>query len=385
MTNAESSINQVNKAIDNIFKINLGVKKKEKVLVFTDGYNNKLKKIAKGIAEAGKKFTENIVYVEYHHTGGHGVEPPEDIWREAFGEDIYNELKINKFFRPLLAKKTSESQNSEIEKIIRAHRKGPVDAVIALSYYSTSHTKFRDLLNRLCRVRYASMPLFDREMLEGAMRVNYKKMFNRTTCIARAVNKCEGMEIETPNGTFLTFSKKNREAKADTGIITRPSAFSNLPAGEVFLAPLEGTAHGRLVLEWAPTRKLKNPVTLIIEKGMVTEIRGKEKFATYLREKLSDKRENGNIAELGIGTNDRASRPDNILESEKISGTVHVALGDNSTFGGNVMTPFHQDFVFFSPTVRLVYKTGQKKTLINNGKPVRFNLQRITGDFTGSP
>ncbi|MBI5741091.1 MAG: aminopeptidase [Nitrospirae bacterium] len=371
MINSQSAVKQANMAIDNIFRTNLGVKKKEKVLVFTDGHNSKLKKIAKDIEAAGRKFTDRIGYVEYHPTGGHGVEPPEEVWREAFGEDIYVELKRNKFIKPLLAKKTSQSQNSKIEKIISAHRKGAVDAVIALSYYSTSHTKFRDLLNRLCRVRYASMPLFDREMLEGAMMVNYKKMFERTTNIARAVNKCEGMEIETPNGTFLTFSKKNREAKADTGIITRPSSFSNLPAGEVFLAPLEGTASGRLVIEWAPTRRLKKPVTLTVVSGMVTEVEGKEAFAGYLKEKLSESRDNGNIAELGIGTNDKASRPDNILESEKIFGTVHVALGDNSTFGGKVRTPFHQDFVFFNPTVRLVYRTGKRKTLIKNGRHIR--------------
>jgi len=358
----------ISEAIDNIFKINLGVKKTERVIVFTDGYNNKLKKITRRIAEAGKKFTENIKYIEYRPTGCHGVEPPEEVWAEAFGDNVYNELKRKNIFKPLLAKKTTEEQNREIEKIIRTHKKEAVHAVVALSYYSTSHTRFRSCLNRICGTRYASMPLFDETMLEGAMRVDYKRMLKRTKRIAGIVNESERIEIQTPNGTSIAFSKKNREAKADTGIITGPGTFSNLPAGEVFLAPLEGTANGKLVLEWAPTRKLKSPIILHIKNGLVAKVEGQEKYVEYLKEKLSGKKENANIAELGIGTNDRASRPDNILESEKIFGTIHIALGDNSSFGGKVSTPFHQDFVFFKPTVILISKNGSKKILLKNGK-----------------
>jgi leucyl aminopeptidase (aminopeptidase T) len=100
----------------------------------------------------------------------------------------------------------------------------------------------------------------------------------------------------------------------------------------------------------------------------VQNIEGKEKYVSYLKEKLSEKKENGNIAELGIGTNDRATRPDNILESEKILGTIHIALGDNSSFGGTVSTSFHQDFVLFKPTMTLIYGKGRKTTLMKDGK-----------------
>jgi len=360
--------NNINDAIDNIFRINLGVKKTERVIVFTDGYNNKLTKITKRIAKAGEKFTDHIKFIQYHPTGGHGVEPPEEIWAEAFGDNAHNILKQKKLFKPILAKRTSGAQNSEIEKIIRKYRKEAVHVVVALSYYSTSHTRFRNLLSTICGARYASMPLFDEAMLQGAMRVDYKRMFERTKRIAARVNKSEQIEIRSPNGTNIVFSKKGRMAKADTGLITMPGAFSNLPAGEVFLAPLEGTANGRLVLDWAPTRRLKKPVILDIKRGLVTHVEGKEKFVGYLKEKLSAQKENANIAELGIGTNDRASRPDNILESEKIFGTIHIALGDNSTFGGRVSTSFHQDFVFFRPTVTLIHKNGRKSVLLKNGK-----------------
>jgi leucyl aminopeptidase (aminopeptidase T) len=151
-------------------------------------------------------------------------------------------------------------------------------------------------------------------------------------------------------------------------MITKPGQFSNLPAGEVYMAPLEGTANGKLVLDWAPTRKLTSPVTAYVEKGMVRNLEGKEQYVEVLDNKLNEKKENRNIAELGIGMNDKARRPDNILESEKILGTIHLAFGDNSSFGGKVSTSFHQDYVFFNPTVTLISHTGNKRILLHEGK-----------------
>jgi leucyl aminopeptidase (aminopeptidase T) len=38
-----------------------------------------------------------------------------------------------------------------------------------------------------------------------------------------------------------------------------------------------------------------------------------------------------------------------VLEDEKIAGTVHVAFGDNSTFGGTVQAGVHLDGVVLAP------------------------------------
>jgi len=58
-----------------------------------------------------------------------------------------------------------------------------------------------------------------------------------------------------------------------------------------------------------------------------------------------------NMAEFGIGTNPNAKKPDNTLESEKIKGTAHMAVGDNAHMGGKVHTDFHQDFIQPKPDV----------------------------------
>lgn len=52
-----------------------------------------------------------------------------------------------------------------------------------------------------------------------------------------------------------------------------------------------------------------------------------------------------NLAELGVGTNDRARFTGNVLEDEKILGTVHVAFGASAAFGRTVSVPIHLDVV----------------------------------------
>jgi aminopeptidase len=363
-----------------IFTTNLGVKKGELVLVFTDRVpsgevldekerirRERLRDIAVLTAEIGKAFTKKITYHEFPSAACHGTEPPEELWRLAFSERPVEELKKNGLFEKLLSKEIGKREMEMVISIITKYKASAVNAVIALSNYSTSHTRFRDLLTCVCGCRYASMPLFDASMLEGAMCVDWNVIEKRTKRIARIVNRAASIEVKTTNGTILSFSKAGRKTCADTGILTRPGSFGNLPAGEVYLAPLEGTAVGRLVLDWAPTRELASPVTLAVEKGIVVKIEGDESYAEALREKCGERQENGNIAEFGVGTNERAQRPDNILESEKILGSIHIALGDNSSFGGKVMTPFHQDFVFFRPTVMLMHKDGTVRPLMEDG------------------
>ena len=365
----------------NIFTKNLSVKSGERVLVLTDRpapqehleggaleQRTRLSCIAFLAAEIGKTVAREVVCIEYASGGAHGVEPPALAWEKAYGRKAVAALRKRRLLGRLLAKRMTDKELRIAEDIIRSHRADAVDAVIALSYFSTSHTRFRDMLTRICGARYASMPLFDVNMLEGPMHVDWKALAARTKKVATAVSGAEFIAIKTPNGTDISFSVSGRTAAIDTGLLNAPGAFGNLPAGEVYLAPVEGTANGKLVLAWAPERELGSAVTLIVRHGLVEDVVGRDKYALDLEKKLSERIENRNIAEFGIGTNDMAKRPENILESEKILGTIHIALGDNSSFGGKVRTPFHQDFVFFRPTVQITGRKGKKKVLMKQGK-----------------
>ncbi len=366
-------------AIKRIFTVNLGVKRDEKVLVFTDLMRNEetityadrarresLRATAREVAEIGKGIC-NIAYMEFPSLMEHGKEPPVELWEAALGRKTVEGLKKGGLLERILNKAAAGDELRAGESIITESADSP-QAIIALSNFSTSHTRFRDYLTRCCGVRYASMPLFERSMLEGAMTADWKDVEARTNRIVEMMTGGDMIFITSHNGTSICFSMKGRDVLADTGILTRPGAFGNLPAGEAFLAPLEGTAEGVLVLEWAPTGKLTESIELDVRNGRVVEIRGGDSLAGDLKEKILSNPLIGNIAELGIGTNDKAERPDNILETEKILGTVHIALGDNSSFGGKVSVPFHEDFIFFKPTLE-VFKGGQKIEVIVDGDP----------------
>lgn len=366
--------------IRSIFSTNLGITPGESVLIFTDiirhdepvpepdlSRRQRLRDIALMMADIGKSFTKHIRYVEYPALPGHGVEPPLALWQAAFGEKAVAALDKAGLLEQILAKTINADNIVKASSILEKHADKAVNAVIALANFSTSHTRFRELLTKTCGTRYASMPLFDVAMFEGPMCVDWKALAKRTRAIAKTVSAAEAVTVTTRDGTNMTFSKKGRTALPDTGMLTKPGNFSNLPAGEVFFAPVEGTAHGTMVLHWAPTRALASPIIVTVRNGVVTAVTGDEPYVAVLQARLDERPDNRNIAELGIGTNDRASRPDNILESEKILGTIHIAMGDNSSFGGTVKTPFHQDFVFFKPTVVLTGPDGSRTILMKNG------------------
>ncbi|MBW7956310.1 MAG: aminopeptidase [Deltaproteobacteria bacterium] len=373
-------------AIEKIFTVNLGVKKDEKVLVFTDLLEDPdtvppeerkkreaLVPLAKEVAEIGSALCKTS-YLEFPAVGSHGKEPPKSLWEAAFGSAAVSELEKRGTLEKILRKEAAARDLSEAEGVIRELAESP-DAIIALSNYSTSHTRFRDFLTRIKGVRYASMPLFEREMLAGAMTADWKEVERRTKRLVRMISGADTAVITSHNGTSISFSIKGRDALPDTGILIERGSFSNLPAGEAFLAPVEGTAEGVLILEWAPTGRLHKPVELVVKKGTVVEVVGNDNFSRKLRERIEANPLCGNIAELGIGTNEKASRPDNILETEKILGTVHIALGDNSSFGGKVSVPFHQDFIFFRPSFEVI-KGEEKIEVLIEGEP-RFEAEGI--------
>ena len=70
-----------------------------------------------------------------------------------------------------------------------------------------------------------------------------------------------------------------------------------------------------------------------------------------------------NLAELGIGTNDKAEIVGNILEDEKAFNTIHIAFGDNKSMGGTVRVASHLDGVVKDPNVYI-----DNKLIMSEGK-----------------
>ena len=101
------------------------------------------------------------------------------------------------------------------------------------------------------------------------------------------------------------------------------------------------------------------PVRLTVRDGRLAEAEGEwgERW-TGLMDAAgtsdADGRGRGrNLAELGVGTNERATLTGNILEDEKMLGTVHVAFGASAGIGGTVSVPVHLDCLIEDATLEI--------------------------------
>jgi len=358
----------IEKAVQSLLHINMGLKPDERLLILGDsaGDGGELAREVGEMAEKLHSFSRTIIF---DPVGGHGQEPPKEVWEELWGDDAVDTLESDGTLSALLAKGGDARTMEQASKILEEKGEVLADVVVALTQYSTSHTSFRKLLTEKGGVRYASMPLFEREMFFGAMDVDWQDLAVSTNVLSRALTAADRCEVSSANGTRLVLGVSGRPVMSDDGILNQLGKFGNLPAGEVFLAPEEGTAEGVLILEWGPENRFKVPLEVMIRGGRVVSVRGGEPDeVAWLEGLLSAHPENTNIAELGIGTNPAATRPDNVLESEKILGTVHIAFGDNHTFGGTVKAPLHQDFVVFGATLVAVWEQGGgRRVLLDEG------------------
>ena len=367
-------------AFRSLFEINMGIRPGERVLVFSDiirpdetisaadrDRRIRLNATARKAADFATHTWGKAAFVEFSATPASGAEPPVGLWQATFGVEAVAALDQAGLLTKLLAKAATTDDITCARKIVLTHKEATADIIIAMSNNSTSHTRYRALANET-GTRFASLPHFDPEMFHTSMTVDWNILADRTARLVAAVNRAEWIRVTTPNGTNMMICKQGRHAEGDDGLLTAPGSFGNLPAGEAYLAPLEGSSFGTMVIEWGPTRKLDQPLRLTVEKGVVVNIEGNDPHRQKLELKFAENSNCRNIAELGIGTNDKASRPDNVLEAEKILGTIHIALGDNSGFGGTVSAPFHEDYVFYRPTLTAIMTDGSEQVIIDDGR-----------------
>ncbi|MBC7220604.1 aminopeptidase [Candidatus Bipolaricaulota bacterium] len=243
-----------------------------------------------------------------------------------------------------------------------AARLREVNVVVAITSFSLSHTRARE---DACRAgaRVASMPRFLPEMFyrDGPLAVDYRRIAQETARIAACLTGARVATVRSPAGTDLEFGLEGREGRVDDGLYLRPGTWGNLPGGEAYIAPVEGTAEGVLVVEPEWHHRLVEPMRLVFSCGAVVAVDGGGEVGERLRDLLglggrqptAEERARRHLAELGVGTNPNARRTDITLEAEKIKGTVHVAIGDNSHMGGANVADYHADFVVPRATLLL--------------------------------
>jgi len=225
------------------------------------------------------------------------------------------------------------------------------DVFIAPASRSLSHTLARKRASE-GGARGATMPHVTADMLARLMSIDFDRLRSRSHAIADLLDKGTEAHVTCPRGTDLRLDLRGRQGIADDGDLTARGAFGNLPCGEGFIAPAggEGTMYARSIAAIGLTRG--HPAKLTVENGHLAAATGPEG-----EQLLGILREHGdagtNLAELGVGTNDRATLTGNVLEDEKILGSVHVAFGASIAIGGTVSVPIHLDCVVTEATLEI--------------------------------
>ncbi len=352
------------KYIEKLLRVNMNLKAGERLLLLTDTEKDYLVELMEEFVRVAESITENVKHIVYPSLKGHGKEPPQEVWELTFGKRAVEELKTKGLMDKVLYKE--DYSEEEVGQVLRRYSEDVPHVAVVFSYYSTTHTFFRKALTDLFGCRYASMPLFEPEMFYGPMDVDWHTVASMSRDIADILTEAQWGHVKA-EGTDLEFSLENRRGIADTGLFHERGQYGNLPAGEAFIAPVEGSAHGFMTLFYGPDRPLEQPIKLYFRDGGVESMEGFEPYRFYLESVFKTYDNARFLAELGVGTNPKAKRPDNILEAEKILGTVHLAIGDNHTFGGVNRVPFHTDYVVFEPTL-VVGGRGWQKKLLEKGK-----------------
>lgn len=300
----------------------MGAKKKERILVISD-CNKK---------EIGYSLFSNAIRLGY--------------------EALYVEMKPGKI--------NGEEPPKQIADLMKQY-----DVVFCPTTKSLTHTDARREASAQ-GVRIATFPGITKDVMIRGLNADYNYISKLSNKLKKILERGKFVRITTSLGTDLSFSIAGRTSYASKGLFHKKGESGNLPTGETFLAPVEGTSNGVFVVDgsMAGLGLIKN-VNLKVEvkDGYATKITG-GKIATQLNKMLDAVGKDArNIAEFGIGTNPSAKLSGVLLEDEKVMGTIHIALGNNKSMGGSVNVPIHLDGVVKKPTVYL-----DNKLLMKEGK-----------------
>lgn len=292
-----------------------------------------------------------------------------DSNKHKIGYSLYTTSKNLGFYTIFVeipvGKINGEEPPPEIAELMKSF-----DVIFCPTTKSLTHTNARRNASAL-GARVATFPGITEDIMIRGMNADYKKIAALSVKLKGILEKGERIRVQTKLGTDISFSIKGRTAYASKGLFHKKGESGNLPTGETFLAPIEGTSNGKIVVDgsFAGIGKIVDkPIVIEVKEGFAYKITG-GKEAAELNKMIKKVGNNGrNIAEFGIGTNGSAKLSGIILEDEKVLGTVHIALGNNKSMGGNVDVPLHVDGVILKPDVYL-----DDKPLMKQGKLISIN------------
>jgi leucyl aminopeptidase (aminopeptidase T) len=218
--------------------------------------------------------------------------------------------------------------------------------------YSAAVRRLYDLK----KLRTISMVMRDLDnFTQGGALADYEALYEEGQRLATVWQAANQSHLSTPAGTELSAPISGEAVFVECGFATKPGQEAAFSDGEVSQMPRQGTAQGMIVVDGpiAHVGLPDEPIRLHVRDGRVAAVDGISGQANELRQIIEHVDNADNIAEIGLGLNPACRQNGDFEEEKKGRGNVHVAIGDNVFYGGEVRSPVHMDMVLYRPTVRL--------------------------------
>jgi len=193
-------------------------------------------------------------------------------------------------------------------------------------------------------------------LASNAMLTDFQAQEQLVERVAKRLTNASLVRISSDEGTDIELSIAGREGHAITGLCKKPGDAQGVPDIEAYVAPIEDSPHGVLVVDASTsvTGLLKRPIVIEIQRGKARRIRGGIPAKRLVRMLGRTKSKNSfRVGEFGFGLNPRARFCGSIIEDEAVLGSAHLALGENRPLGGRNKAPIHVDLVLRQPRVEL--------------------------------
>ncbi len=228
------------------------------------------------------------------------------------------------------------------------------DVTLAVTSGALYHTR---AVQDAKALRFLGLTAFIPEVLrDGGVFADFPALAPRAYRLAELLSDARIARVTAPGGTDLTVDLTGRTAVPITAMAQNPGEKNGCPDIEAFIAPLEASANGVVVVDASASVAgvLSEPIRITVEHGRAVSVDGGE-GAAKVRATFEAAGTDAvyQLAEFAFGLNPQGIIRGVIVEDEGVAGTGHIALGSNIHFGGTNAAPLHLDFVFRDPTLWL--------------------------------
>ena len=230
-------------------------------------------------------------------------------------------------------------------------------------------------------LRYYSMALRDPVcMTRGGALTDYDALRRSAAALKKVLEAGKQLTIRTPLGTDFSAEIPKPEdspqfagpfVRVEDGWAEKPGEEAAFPDGEVFFAPRQYSAQGRLVVD-GPIEYVGiagEPVEVIIEKGRIVEVNGRSAEARKLRDLLNRIEDADVIGEVAVGINPDSLRDGSAQEEKKKLGNCHIGFGIARGFPGTWMAG-HKALIHSDMNIRDVQVAVDGKVVVEYDKHI---------------